>query len=47
LYRHKNELPFTRREGRKVLFSARGIDEHIRQKPILTARRHRATLIPQ
>jgi len=32
LYRHAQEYPFTRRQGRKLLFSALGIDRHIRQK---------------
>jgi len=32
LYRHSREYPFTRRQGRKLLFSALGIDRHIRQK---------------
>jgi excisionase family DNA binding protein len=31
LYRHAQEYPFTRRQGRKLLFSAQGIDRHIRQ----------------
>jgi excisionase family DNA binding protein len=31
LYRHSREYPFTRRQGRKLLFSARGIDRYIRQ----------------
>jgi hypothetical protein len=31
LYRHSQEYPFTRRQGRKLLFSALGIDKHIRQ----------------
>ena len=31
LYRHSREYPFTRRQGRKLLFSALGIDKHIRQ----------------
>lgn len=31
LYRHHSSFPFTRRVGRKLLFSARGIDKHIRQ----------------
>jgi hypothetical protein len=29
LYRHAQSYPFTRRQGRKLLFSARGIDKHI------------------
>ncbi len=32
LYRHSGEYPFTRRQGRKLLFSALGIDKHIRQQ---------------
>jgi hypothetical protein len=32
LYRHSEDYPFTRRQGRKLLFSALGIDKHIRQK---------------
>jgi hypothetical protein len=31
LYRHSREYAFTRRQGRKLLFSALGIDKHIRQ----------------
>ena len=32
LYRHSGEYPFTRRQGRKLLFSALGIDKFIKQK---------------
>jgi hypothetical protein len=32
LYRHSREYPFTRRQGRKLLFSALGIERYIRQK---------------
>jgi excisionase family DNA binding protein len=32
LYRHSEDYPFTRRQGRKLLFSAQGIDKHISQK---------------
>jgi excisionase family DNA binding protein len=32
LYRHQKEYPFTRHQGRKLLFSALGIDKHIRQQ---------------
>jgi hypothetical protein len=32
LYRHSQEYSFTRRQGRKLLFSAQGIERHIRQK---------------
>lgn len=44
LYRHRDELAFTRRMGRKLLFSSSGIDHHIRQQNGSTARRHRHTL---
>ena len=30
LYRHHSKLPFTRRQGRKLLFSSLGIDKYIR-----------------
>lgn len=45
LYRHWKELPFTRRMGRRLLFSSSGIDKHIRQNDGLTARRLRSTLV--
>jgi hypothetical protein len=32
LYCHSREYPFTRRQGRKLLFSALGIDKYIRQR---------------
>jgi hypothetical protein len=32
LYRHSQEYAFTRRQGRKLLFSALGIEKHIRQQ---------------
>ena len=32
LYRHSHEFPFTRRVGRKLLFSALGIERYIRQR---------------
>ena len=32
LYRHHREYSFARRQGRKLLFSALGIDKHIRQQ---------------
>jgi excisionase family DNA binding protein len=44
LYRHKEELAFTRRMGRRLLFSSSGIETYIRQQNGLTARRHRHTL---
>ena len=32
LYRHHSQYSFTRRQGRKLLFSASGIEKHIRQQ---------------
>lgn len=32
LYRHSGEYAFTRRQGRKLLFSSLGIEKHISQK---------------
>lgn len=32
LYRHQNKYAFVRRDGRKLLFSALGIDAYIQQK---------------
>jgi hypothetical protein len=32
LYRHARNLPFTVRQGRRLLFSARGIDRYIRSR---------------
>ncbi len=32
LYRHHSQYPFTRRQGRKLLFSALGIEKHIQNK---------------
>jgi hypothetical protein len=32
LYRHHSDYSFTRRQGRKLLFSAQGIEKHIRQQ---------------
>ena len=33
LYRHHKNLPFTRHMGRKLLFSLRGIEKHIKLMP--------------
>jgi predicted DNA-binding transcriptional regulator AlpA len=44
LYRHSKDFPFTRRIGRRLLFSSLGIDRYIKQQDGLTTRRHRATL---
>jgi hypothetical protein len=46
LYRHGSDFPFTRRIGRKLLFSNLGIDRHIKQQSSLTARRHGNMLAP-
>jgi excisionase family DNA binding protein len=35
LYRHQDKLPFTRRMGRKLLFSSVGIDAYLRKKGTL------------
>lgn len=32
LYRHAGRLPFTRREGRKLLFSSAGMDKYLAAK---------------
>jgi hypothetical protein len=40
LYRHHRDFPFTRRLGKKLLFSSLGIEKYIRQQNVLTARRH-------
>ncbi len=32
LYRHQKQYPFTRRQGRRLLFSALGIDRYLGQK---------------
>ena len=45
LYRHGSDFPFTRRIGRKLLFSSLGIDRHIKQQSSLTAKRHRNMLV--
>lgn len=31
LYRHSKKFPFTRREGRKLLFSSAGLDSYLRR----------------
>jgi excisionase family DNA binding protein len=33
LYRHHKQFPFTRHMGRKLLFSARGIEKYIKLMP--------------
>ena len=47
LYRHARQFPFTRRIGRKLLFSSLGIDAYIREKnsnTVLTARQQKRIL---
>ena len=44
LYRHSAKFPFTRREGKRLLFSAQGIQQYISRQGISTSRRLRATL---
>jgi hypothetical protein len=47
LYHHHGEYPFTRRQGRKLLFSSLGIDAYIREKNsnnVLTARQRKRIL---
>ena len=46
MYRHHDQFPFTRRVGRRLLFSSLGIDAYIKQQSVLTARRHHGTLHP-
>lgn len=47
LYHHHREYPFTRREGRKLLFSSLGIDQYIREqdsRAVLTAKQRERIL---
>lgn len=44
LYRHHKQLPFARRLGHKLLFSAQGIENYIRQQNVLTPRRKHVIL---
>lgn len=47
LYRHHSSYPFTRREGRKLLFSNLGIDAYIKtknSKTVLTAKQRERIL---
>jgi excisionase family DNA binding protein len=46
LFRHGGELPFTRRIGRKLLFSSLGINKYIEHQNVLTAKRQTSRLIP-
>jgi hypothetical protein len=39
LYRHSAKFPFMRREGKRLLFSAHGIENYIKNRGVLTARR--------
>ena len=44
LYRHHSRFPFIRRMGRALRFSAAGIEDYIRQRNGLTARRQSVIL---
>ena len=44
LYRHHRDFAFTRRLGKKLLFSSLGIKEYIRQQSVLTAKRQHSML---
>jgi excisionase family DNA binding protein len=44
LYRHHRSFPFIRRVGRSLRFSAAGLEDYIRQRNGLTARRQSAIL---
>jgi hypothetical protein len=46
LYRHHGEFAFTRRQGKRLLFSANGIEQYIRRESRLTPKRHLATVTP-
>jgi predicted DNA-binding transcriptional regulator AlpA len=38
LYRHSHEFPFTRRIGKRLLFSVLGIEKYLRHQNILTSK---------
>jgi hypothetical protein len=42
LYRHSREFSFTRRIGRKLLFSALGIERYLNHQNVLTSKHLRA-----
>jgi predicted DNA-binding transcriptional regulator AlpA len=46
LYQHHNSFPFTRRVGRSLRFSIKGIESYIQRTGVLTPRRHTAILTP-
>ncbi len=46
LYRHHRQFPFTRRVGRKLLFSASGIERHIKQHIHLDSKASRSYARP-
>jgi hypothetical protein len=46
LYRHHGQFAFTRRLGKRLLFSGNGIEQYIRRESALTPRRHLATVTP-
>jgi predicted DNA-binding transcriptional regulator AlpA len=42
LYQHHSRFPFTRRVGRSLRFSIKGIENYIQRSGVLTPRRHTA-----
>lgn len=46
LYRNNKDLPFTRRIGRKLLFSSQGIESYVNQNDRMTPRRHSGNIPP-
>jgi predicted DNA-binding transcriptional regulator AlpA len=44
LYRHHSDFPFTRRVGRKLLFSALGIERYIKQQSPLDSKKAKTYL---
>jgi len=46
LYRHREDFPFTRRMGRKLLFSSHGIETFLRHDAGITAKRRSGNIPP-
>jgi len=46
LYRHREDFPFTRRMGRKLLFSGHGIETYLRHDGGMTAKRRSGNIPP-
>jgi len=47
LYRHHGDFPFTRRVGRRLLFSALGIEKHIKTTIHLDSKTSNALRLPR